>query len=224
MLTKLEEKVWNKGERLVPGRSHNRMEVVRHRSSYALFREAILGDIASGKVQRPSILDVGFGSGFGCAMLSDIPGAQVTGIDIGPECLEYAKKNYSFKNVEYKLADIATCFSSSTKMYDYVVSRGVLEHVENGLSLIRTARWRQRLMIDVPYAEPAMRNGHHVLSNITEEDFNGWTRTELFFEDINGGIHQDRPERANMIMACMRASGLDKVGTLLKFPRAPFQG
>jgi hypothetical protein len=43
-------------------------------------------------------------------------------------------------------------------VFDYAVSRGVLEHMPDGLRLANGTRWRYRLLFDVPYDEPGEAN------------------------------------------------------------------
>lgn len=221
-LTELELRVWNQGERLIPGRTHNADEIRRHKSSYEFFRHIIINDIIKSGAKNTSILDLGFGCGFGCSILASVQGVHVTGIDIGEECMEYAAANYSRPNIEYMLADITT-FLRDTGSFDYVVSRGVLEHIENGLDVVVDAKWTKRLMFDVPYAEPPGNNGHHLLTNITEKDFARWPEVEIFYEDIAGGIYSQgqKPPKPNMIMGTFSRHGMRKARDMTAFPIAP---
>lgn len=222
-LTELELRVWNQGERLIPGRTHNADEIRRHKSSYEFFRHIIINDLIKTPAEKPTtVLDLGFGCGFGCSILASILDVQVTGIDIGEECMEYAAANYNRPNIEYILADIAT-FLKGSRPFDYVVSRGVLEHIENGLDVVVDAKWTRRLMFDVPYAEPPGNNGHHLLTNITEKDFACWPDVEIFYEDIAGGIYSQelKPPKPNMIMGTFSRQGMRKVSDMTNFPIAP---
>lgn len=222
-LSNIELQVWNKGERLIPGITHNAAESQRHKSSYDFFRRVIQHDIDRGHVSKPTILDVGFGCGFGCGMLAEISGAKVTGIDIGEECLEYASENYSAKNIKFKLADITTFLNPDMKEYDYIVSRGVLEHIANGLDVVVNANWKQRILFDVPYAEPRRRNSHHLLTNITEKDFDRWSEAEIFFEDIQGRMFDrgSKPPKPNMIMGALKRDGIETVSSIFSYPIEP---
>ena len=221
-LTELELRVWNQGERLIPGRTHNADEVRRHKSSYEFFRHIIINDLIKSGAKTTTVLDLGFGCGFGCSILASVQGVQVTGIDIGEECMEYAASNYSRPNIEYILADIAT-FLKDSGPFDYVVSRGVLEHIESGLDVVVDAKWTRRLMFDVPYAEPPGNNGHHLLTNITEKDFDCWPEVEIFYEDMAGGIYSQelKPPKPNMIMGAFSRHGMRKVSGMTAFPIAP---
>ena len=97
--------------------------------------------------------------------------------------------------------------------FDYVVSRGVFEHMANGLHLALSTKWRYRLLFDVPYDEPKGKNPHHVLYEIREETFSGFLGVELFFQDLNGVIYdsQRKPANPNMIMCVCSHPELPRV-------------
>ncbi len=212
-LRELEGAIYNEGERLIPGVTHDRAELVRHRSSYFFWNNIIEADGARGV----SILDLGCGVGHGCVTLAKLRGSRVVGVDSSAESLAYAGANYSRRNVNYVQADMGD-FIASMPDFDYVVSRGAIEHVPDGLALLRRARWRRRLLFDVPYDEPAGNNPHHVLHGLREDAFAGWDEAELFFQDLAGVIYDERPERANMIMCVASGDGLRCVANLCRFP------
>ena len=91
-MNRLEAKLYNNGERLVPYVSHNDDELVRHRSSYVFFYNTIEHDQKIVKEEDISIVDLGFGSGWGSAILSGIKKSKIVGVDIGQECKIYAEK------------------------------------------------------------------------------------------------------------------------------------
>ncbi len=217
MLTAEESVIYNEGERLIPGRSHDYMEVRRHYGSYLFFKEVILADQAQSPVSDgPTIVDLGCGVGHGCSTLAQIPGARVLGVDVSEESLSYARRNYDRSSITWQQSDLVA-FVESMPSFDYVVSRGVLEHIPNGIDLAVNARWNRRLMFDVPYAEPRGRNPHHVLSEITEVDFARFNDAELFFQDLAGVIYgaAQKPTAPNMILCACRKSGLTQVTSML---------
>jgi hypothetical protein len=222
-MNELQKLIYNDGERLVPYVSHGDNELIRHRSSYAFFHAVIASDLqANPKLGgQVSIADLGFGSGYGCALLSSLPSSQITGVDIGSECEVFARKYYGRSNVNYLIRDL-TKFIPEAESFDYVVSRGVLEHVPDGLKLIKSINFQQRVMIDVPYDE-APGNEHHVLTGIKEEAFADLKDCEFFYEDLEGRIFDagNKPEKANMIMAVISDPNLPKIGNLFKFPIEP---
>jgi protein-L-isoaspartate O-methyltransferase len=223
-MNKLQRLIYNEGERLVPYVSHNDNELVRHRSSYAFFHNVIASDLKTNPLPtgaQVSVADLGFGSGYGCALMSGLPNSIITGIDIGTECEVFSRQYYSRSNVNYLIADL-TVFIPKMSPFDYVVSRGVLEHVPNGLKLIDEIKANSRVMVDVPYDE-APGNEHHVLTGIREDTFAHFENCELFYEDLEGQIYtaDQRPDKANMIMLVISAPDLPKVSSLFKFPIPP---
>jgi SAM-dependent methyltransferase len=214
-----EKAIYNEGERLIPGVTHGINEIIRHKSSYNFFRTIIENDILMKSVSGPiTILDLGCGVGHGCAMLAEIPGVRVIGVDISPECITYAREHYGRPNIDYRLEELD--FISSMPEYDYIVSRGVIEHIPNGLEVTVKTRWKNRLLFNVPYNE-APGNPHHILLGITEKNFEQFTRSELFYEDL-GGITYDidtKPPAPNMITCICSSSNLLKIKkTNIAFP------
>lgn len=224
-MNKLQQLIYNDGERLVPYVSHGDGELIRHRSSYAFFHAVITRDLISHPHQNTPtrVVDLGFGSGYGCALLSSLPDSLITGVDIGPECEIFARQYYGRSNVNYLIKDL-TKFIPEAESFDYVISRGVLEHVPDGLNLVKHIKFQRRVMIDVPYDE-APGNEHHVLTGIKEDTFTDLKDCEFFYEDLEGRIFDagNKPEKANMIMVVMSAPDLPKIGRLFQFPIEPIR-
>jgi SAM-dependent methyltransferase len=220
-LSALEEIIYNGGERLIPGVTHDRAELVRHRSSYVFWR-AIM-DLDGARMRRRSepisVVDLGCGVGHGCVTLAELPGVRVVGVDSSAESLHYARTHYTGANIEYVCADLLH-FIPQMPAFDYAVSRGAMEHVPGGLELTRRANWRYRLMFDVPYDEPPGVNRHHVVSNVTEDSFERFENPEIFFQDL-AGMTYDRarkPERPNMIICVSTRAGSPQISRRLRFP------
>ncbi len=222
-LTPTEKIIYNEGERLIPGVTHALAEDIRHLSSYLFFRRVIETDRAITKKETKElrIVDLGCGVGHGCYAISKIQGVHVLGIDISPESLEYAHSHYGRPNISYQIAALPE-FIPAMPEFDYVVSRGVFEHVPGGLRLALSAKWLYRLLFDVPYDEPEGGNPHHVLTGITEESFVGFPGAELFFQDLAGVIYDVRhkPPSPNMIICVQSRPELPEVSSLITFPVA----
>jgi SAM-dependent methyltransferase len=222
-LNKLQHLIYNEGERLVPYVSHNENELARHRSSYAFFHSVITNDLACYPLTNTpiSVADLGFGSGYGCALLSSLPNSLITGVDISEECEIFARQYYGRLNVNYLIKDL-TKFIPKAEVFDYVVSRGVLEHIPDGINLIKHIKFQRRVMIDVPYDEKT-GNEHHVLTGIKEDAFSELKDCEFFYEDRNGRIFDssNKPTKSNMIMVVISAPDLSKVSSLFQFPIEP---
>lgn len=224
-LTATEERIYNVGERLIPGVTHDMAEVIRHRSSYLFFRNVIeLDRRRTMSIQSQfevCILDLGCGVGHGCFEMAETPGVSVVGIDISPETIEYARSHYARENVEYVVSDIVE-FVAAMPEFDYVVSRGSLEHVPRGVEVARNSRWRHRLIFDVPYDEPPGANPHHQLHELRGEDMRELENAELFFQDLRGVIYAQRRRRPrpNMILCVSSRDGMPLVTPQIGFPVA----
>lgn len=213
--------IFNEGERLVPGETHGRDEVVRHKSSYKLFRDIIESDI----LRDPSmleagikILDIGCGTGHGTFMLGDILGAKIVGIDPSIESIQYAQDNYGAKNIQYVHGD-AESYVREARTFDYVVSRHALEHVVDGLNFALKVSCRKRLMVNVPFNE-GDGNVHHLVHWIKEEHFEAYPNKEFFYEGLDGVTELTRTEEnpPNSILCVSSAPDLKPVHELFDFP------
>lgn len=220
-MNRLQKLMYNEGERLVPYVSHDNAELVRHRSSYVFFHRVIAADIAAfGAPRETSLVDLGSGTGYGCALLSSLPGIQITGVDIAPECRDFSNQYYARTNVDYIIGDLSK-YIPSMEQHDYAVSRGVLEHVPGGVELIAQIKYGSRALIDVPYDE-APGNEHHILTGIREDGFAALPNKEIFYEDLEGNIFDEsrKPPRPNLILVILSAPGLPKVSEMFTFPVA----
>ncbi|MEW6172556.1 MAG: methyltransferase domain-containing protein [Bacillota bacterium] len=215
----MERIIYNQGERLIPGVTHDVSEMVRHKSSYNFFKLIIDRDIRQKLAEIPvRVLDFGCGVGYGCVMIAQIPGVLVTGVDVSPECIVYAREHYPGAAIEYLV--ISTDFVRAMPEYDYVVSRGVIEHIPKGLEVAAKMKWRNRLLFNVPYDE-APRNPHHLLLGVKEKDFAKFTDAELFYEDLNGITYdaKTKPVSPNMITCVCSKPFLPRVSDMaVSFP------
>jgi SAM-dependent methyltransferase len=221
-MNNLQNLIYNEGERLVPYVTHGAEELIRHRSSYAFFHQVIHNDNKTdhrnNQSEPTSIVDLGFGTGYGCSILSALPNSSILGVDIASECESYARQYFERRNVDYQIADLAE-YIPKMSTFDYAVSRGVLEHLPAGIDLIERIRFKKRLMIDVPYDEVPV-NDHHVLVGIKELAFAHLPDHELFYEDINGNIFdaKNKPDKPNLIMLVISAPGMRKVSEMFTYP------
>ena len=215
--------IFNDGERLIPGESHDLAETVRHKSSYRFFKAVIEADLARGSEAPIRILDLGCGVGHGAHMLAELPGVEVVGIDPSAESIRYASQNYCRDNIAYIHSD-AEQFIGQGMSFDYIVSRHALEHIENGLEIALKFRCRRRLMVNVPYKEPE-GNIHHKVHFIDENSFVGYEGAEFFFEDLLGvtATNPDKLAFTNSIIAILTRNGASKVEELLNLPFAAWQ-
>jgi ubiquinone/menaquinone biosynthesis C-methylase UbiE len=84
------------------------------------------------------VLDYGCGSGYGTSLISKYS-AQVIGIDISPDAINYAQAHYDAPNLNYlqiEPAEVAPLpFSDAS--FDVVLSFQVIEHVQNVSAYLR---------------------------------------------------------------------------------------
>ncbi len=91
-LTADEAVIYNVGERLTPGRSHDHMDVRTHNVSYLFFQQVIAYDRARSPAPGgTTIVDLGCGVGHGCNTLAQIPGVRIRGADVLAASLEGAE-------------------------------------------------------------------------------------------------------------------------------------
>lgn len=105
------------GERVIPGHVNDDLWA-EHVARYAFARR-----YADGR----RILDMGCGAGYGAAEMAQTA-LQVTGIDIAPEAIEYARANYPIPNLHFAISSAeATPFHPNN--FELVVAFEVIEHL-----------------------------------------------------------------------------------------------
>ncbi len=104
----------------------------RNEEEYVLYLKHLKAyDFALKYVKGKSILDVGCGSGYGIALLSNIA-SHATGIDISQEAVRYCKKRYQTKNLEFRHVKsnwIRNGLPFKKHSFDVCVSFQVIEHI-----------------------------------------------------------------------------------------------
>lgn len=101
------------------------------------------------------ILDAACGYGYGSHMLATTTGAaQVIGLDLSPDSVEYARKNFGRTNVEFHVADVTAMTLLANASVDLVVSFETLEHIPNPNDFLdeigRVLRPGGRVIVSVP--------------------------------------------------------------------------
>ncbi len=113
-----------------------------------------------------NVADIACGTGYGCRVLIETGKAQsVTGIDICPEAIEYAKSRHQVAGVRFFAAD-ALQTGIPDQSVDCVVSFETIEHLENAEALMdefyRIMKPGGRLICSTPNAWPLEIAPHHV--------------------------------------------------------------
>ena len=84
------------------------------------------------------VLDLGCGVGYGSNILADAA-REVVGLDISEEAIEYARKNYTRPNLEFRVDNALHC-SLESGSFDVVVCLEVIEHLDDYRGLLGEIR------------------------------------------------------------------------------------
>jgi 2-polyprenyl-3-methyl-5-hydroxy-6-metoxy-1,4-benzoquinol methylase len=111
--------------------NHMQMMALRnHLKRYYVSRDWIAQRFAHRNGNRPRILDLACGTGFGSEILSGV--GKVVGVDISSESLEYANQHYRNPNTSFIFGNADEReFRESLGEFDAVVSLETVEHLEN---------------------------------------------------------------------------------------------
>lgn len=123
----------NTGERMIEG------AYVQTRGAYVIYAM----HMASYRFSMPfcagrKVLDLGCGSGYGVSLVAG-QAKHVTGVDISPDAIRFARERYRGENVEFLqiLPDEALPFADDD--FDVVLSFQVIEHVDNDAAYLAEA-------------------------------------------------------------------------------------
>ena len=107
------------GETCIPGKTPKRIEN-EHFERYGF---------ASQFVNGKYVLDIACGAGYGSNMLGKAGAVRVDAVDISEQLIDYAKKNYELKNINFQTGDVRS-FKSDIQ-YDVIVCFETIEHVDD---------------------------------------------------------------------------------------------
>src|ERR1700693_2119467 len=107
------------GERVIPGQVNDDLW------SEHVARYAFASRFAEGK----RVLDAGCGAGYGAAELAQ-SALQVTGLDIAPDAVEYARATYPISNLLF-LVSSCTATPFRPNCFELVVAFEVIEHLQD---------------------------------------------------------------------------------------------
>jgi SAM-dependent methyltransferase len=116
------------GERLIPG------EVDIDLLNEHMARYNFAARLTRGK----RVLDAGCGAGYGSAELAKMA-ESVTGVDIAPEAIAFARAHYELPNLRFEMAS-CTALSFADAAFDLVVAFEVIEHLEDWRGFLQEVR------------------------------------------------------------------------------------
>ena len=116
------------GERVIPGVSPKRV-FNDHYARYQFVTEHV-------SIFGESVLDVACGTGYGSMHLANQGAAEVIGVDLSWQAIEYAKMHYSHPKLRFVIGD-ATTLALASGYFDIIVSFETLEHIKNYEGLLR---------------------------------------------------------------------------------------
>jgi SAM-dependent methyltransferase len=116
------------GERLIPG------EVDIDLLNEHMARYNFAARLTRGK----RVLDAGCGAGYGSAELAKMA-ESVTGVDIAPEAIAFARAHYELPNLRFEEAS-CTALPFADAAFGLVVAFEVIEHLENWRGFLREVR------------------------------------------------------------------------------------
>jgi SAM-dependent methyltransferase len=213
------DETYNDGERMMPVPTYGDEELIRHYSSHKFFRNIIEKDAEKLGLKNLEILDLGFGTGYASYIYSRSKViAQIAAIDVTDDGLQWARENFHNDKIKYELID-AESFLSRKNKHDYIVTRHVLEHIEDGLNVVKEDKYTKRLCVNVPYNEKA-GNPFHLIVGITEKAFPKYHNVEFFYEDLEGNTYDTKPKGVyiNSIIYIASKEGMPPVSSYVKFP------
>ncbi|MCS7006798.1 MAG: class I SAM-dependent methyltransferase [Gaiellaceae bacterium] len=207
-------------ERLVPGRAGIEQEVIEamHRYAYAM-----LADFAG---RRDRVLEIGFGEGYGSAMLAGVVGEYV-GIEVDRAAVEHASRVYARPGASFLHYDGSRLpFDSGS--FDVVFAFQVLEHVVDAGVLQearRVARPDGRVLIVTPNRTHRVRDGerpwnrYHV-REYSPEELEALMRSVFPSVDLYGivGSHTMNEIERRRVQRARRLARIDRLGLRYHLP------
>jgi ubiquinone/menaquinone biosynthesis C-methylase UbiE len=110
----------NDYERMVPEYHQGKLIYAEHVTRYLAAQDAVKGKV---------VLDIASGSGYGTKIISKTA-KFVYGVDVNEMAINYSKKKYSNKNIEYILGD-GEKIPIDNNTIDVVVTFETIEHIKN---------------------------------------------------------------------------------------------
>jgi SAM-dependent methyltransferase len=166
------------GERLIPGE----VDIDLLNEHMARYHFAVR--LARGK----RVLDAGCGAGYGSAELADVA-EKVTGIDIAPAAVDYARAHYALPNLAFEQAS-CTQLPYADGAFDLVVAFEVIEHLENWRDFLQEVR---RVLAPAGQAIVSTPNRLYYTESRGADGANPFHVHEFDFDEFNRELKQFFP-------------------------------
>ena len=171
------------GERHTPERvrsAEDRCMDLRHRYAYQVARDHA--------VPNSRVLEVGFGEGYGAAMIADVI-ANYEGVEVSKDLIRSAQERYPFPNLNFRLYDGPT-LPFADNSFDLVISFQVIEHVHDVgryvRELHRVSKPRSTILVTTPNRLLRLREG--------ERPWNRYHLVEFSPSQLAGALHVAFPQ------------------------------
>lgn len=172
----------------------NRIAVLYDRGAHVKHRLTKYHDFFVSRINPADrVLDLGCGRGEVANSVAEQTGAEVVGIDLNSEKIEYAKSRYKLDNLEFCIGDILVDLPEGP--FDVIVFSNVLEHIDQRVTFlqkvqesVRPDRWLIRVpMIDRDWRVPLRQElGLPYFSDGTH--FTEYTRESFCHEMSEAGL------------------------------------
>jgi 2-polyprenyl-3-methyl-5-hydroxy-6-metoxy-1,4-benzoquinol methylase len=166
------------GERLIPALNTGEAFYYEHLARYFFVSQVVKNKI---------VLDLGCGSGYGSYILKNINHAKkVTGIDISPDAIDYAKKNYG-NNIDFQTGNVINLKNIPNKSIDVITCFEVLEHIEKQNQILseikRVLKDKGILFISTPNILTYPKGNKYHLKELSPTEFKHLI--SKFFKNFN---------------------------------------
>lgn len=119
-MTKANDKLDNDYERMVPEFHNGKLIYAEHVTRYLA---------AQSVVKNKVVLDIASGSGYGTKILAE-SAKMVYGVDVNEVAVNYSKKKYASKNIEYLVGD-GVSIPLKDNSVDIVITFETIEHIKD---------------------------------------------------------------------------------------------